>query len=135
MSGSIGTRGWMRAVLCAAGIYNVAWGAFVILFPDAPFRWAGMEPINYPEVWQCVGMVVGVYGIGYFIAARDPLRHWPIVLVGLLGKILGPIGMAWSIAQGRLPAAAGWVCLTNDLIWLGPFAAILYRASAVRRRF
>jgi hypothetical protein len=125
---------WMRGALCAAGIYNLSWGTFVICFPELPFKWAGLAPINYPEVWQCVGMIVGVYGIGYLIAARDPLRHWPIVLVGLLGKICGPIGMAWAISHGRLPAAAAWVCLTNDLIWWWPFATILYRACREPKR-
>lgn len=128
-----GNTRWMSGVLRAAGAYNLAWGAFVIFFPQLPFRWAGMEPPNYPEIWQCLGMVVGVYGVGYVIAAVDPLRHWPIVLVGLLGKLLGPIGMLWSILHGRLPSAAGWTCVTNDLIWWAPFALILYRAYRAKR--
>src|SRR5262249_18880392 len=82
----------MKVVLTAAGVYNLVWGSWVILSPAAVFRWAGMPPTNYPQIWQCVGMIVGVYGIGYLIAARDPFRHWPIVFVGLLGKVLGPVG-------------------------------------------
>jgi len=73
-------------------------------------------------------MVIGVYGIGYGIAARDPLRHWPIVLVGLLGKVLGPIGFVWAVNHGELPLAMGWTILTNDLIWWIPFTAILFHA-------
>ena len=56
-------------------IYNIVWGAVVILFPAALFRFAEMELLRYPQVWQCVGIIVGVYGIGYLIAATDPLRH------------------------------------------------------------
>lgn len=122
----------MTWVLRAAAVYNIAWGAFVILFPLAIFDFAGLERPNYPEIWQCVGMIVGVYGVGYWIAARDPLTHWPIVLVGLLGKIFGPIGFLNAAAQGRFPWAFGWTILTNDLIWWAPFAVILLRAS--RRR-
>jgi hypothetical protein len=118
----------MRLTLQAAGIYNLVWGTFVILFPHTLFRWAGMPPINYPEIWQCLGMIVGVYGIGYLIASRNPVRHWPIVLVGLLGKVFGPIGMLWSITTHQLPLAAGWVCMTNDLIWWVPFTLILRHA-------
>ncbi len=120
---------WMQLILVAAGIYNLVWGAWVVCFPEALFRWAGVAPINYPQVWQCVGMIVGVYGLGYLLAARDPLRHWPIVLVGLLGKILGPVGMWWSVSHGTLPATMAWTCLTNDLIWWVPFAAILASAG------
>ncbi len=119
---------WMRRVLMLAGLYNLVWGAFVICFPLLPFQWARMEPPRYPEIWQCVGMIVGVYGIGYIIAAFDPLRHWPIILVGFLGKVFGPIGMLNAIWQGKLPIVAGFTCLTNDLIWWMPFGIILWRA-------
>ena len=118
---------WMRPVLLAAGIYNLLWGTFTVCFPLLPFQWAHMEPPRYPEIWQCVGMIVGVYGVGYIIAASNPMRHWPIVLVGLLGKILGPIGMANAIHHGRLPAAAALINLFNDVIWWLPFGVILWR--------
>ena len=49
----------------------MVWGSAVVLFPDLPFRWAGIPQPNYPELWQCIGMIVGVYGIGYAIAAFD----------------------------------------------------------------
>jgi hypothetical protein len=102
------TRPRTSRVLIAAAIYNLAWGLFVIFQPMALFRWGGVEPLpNYPELWQCIGMVIGVYGVGYLIAAFDPVRHWPIVLVGLLGKVFGPIGFAWSAASGHLPWSFG----------------------------
>lgn len=119
---------WMKPVLLAAAAYNLAWGGFVVLFPAAMFAWFGMEPPNYPELWQCIGMIVGVYGIGYGIAAFDPVRHWPIVLVGFLGKLFGPIGFLQAALQGRLPWRFGWLNVTNDLIWLLPFALVLWRA-------
>jgi hypothetical protein len=73
-------------------------------------------------------MIVGVYGIGYAIAASNPLRHWPIVLLGLLGKIFGPIGFVWAASHGELPWIAGLTILTNDVIWWLPFALILQGA-------
>jgi len=75
-----------------------------------------------------VGMMVAVFGVGYAIAATNPLRHWPIVLVGLLGKVLGPIGFLHAALAGQLPWSFGWINLTNDLIWWLPFALILRRA-------
>ncbi len=114
--------------LIAAGLYNLLWGAGVVLFPNAGFSLIGIDPPRYPEIWQCVGMIVGVYGIGYLVAARDPLRHWPIVLVGLLGKIFGPIGFLQAAATGALPWIAGLTILTNDLLWWVPFSIILWRA-------
>ena len=123
----------MRFTLISAGIYNLIWGTWIVLFPAAFFRWAKMAPTNYPQIWQCVGMIVGVYGIGYLIAARDPLRHWPIVLVGLLGKLLGPAGMGWSVLRDGLPANMAWTCLPNDVIWWVPFGLILLRGFIHQR--
>ena len=120
---------WMRQVLLAAAVYNIVWGAFAILSPLTLFRWCGFDPLPiYPELWQCIGMIVGVYGVGYGIAARDPYRHWPIVFVGLLGKIFGPIGFIGAVTSGRFPLTMGWTILTNDLIWWVPFGCLLWGA-------
>jgi len=119
---------WAGPVLWAAAAYNLLWGAAVILAPNLWFQIAGMELPRYPEIWQCVGMIVGVYGVGYAIAARDPFRHWPMVLVGLLGKVLGPIGFLSAVLRGALPWSWGLMILTNDLIWWVPFGIVLYKA-------
>ncbi|MDX2267594.1 MAG: SelL-related redox protein [Bryobacter sp.] len=122
---------WMKLTLAAAGFYNILWGASVVLFPGFFFSWAGMAAPNYPEIWQCVGMIVGVYGLGYWFASSDPLTHWPITFVGLLGKILGPLGFAKALYEGRFSPKFGWLILTNDLIWWIPFGLILYNAFKV----
>jgi hypothetical protein len=75
----------MAPALWLASAFNIAWGSFVVLAPLAPFHWAGLPEPNCPEIWQCFRMIVGVYGVGYALAACEPLRHRPIVLVGLLG--------------------------------------------------
>ncbi|GAB4550989.1 MAG: hypothetical protein Tsb0013_12930 [Phycisphaerales bacterium] len=121
---------WTRKWLIAAGVYNIVWGAFVVLFPNALFTLTGVEPLpNYPQLWQCIGMIVGVYGIGYLAAARDSRRHWPIVLVGLLGKIFGPIGFAQALYQDVFPLTFGVTIITNDLIWWIPFSLMLWDAA------
>lgn len=118
----------MKWTLRLAGIYNVLWGAWVVLFPMQFFELTGMEPINHPMIWQGMGMVIGVYGLGYWWASSDPVRHWPIVAVGLLGKILGPVGFLWNYFHGEAPAAFGYTLITNDLIWWVPFFLILQKA-------
>ena len=118
--------------LIAAGIYNLIWGAVVIAAPNLFFELADMEPMRYPAIWQCVGMIVGVYGIGYLVAASNSRVHWPIVLVGLLGKVFGPIGFAVALRDGVFPPKFALTILTNDLIWWVPFSMMLW--DAVRAR-
>lgn len=120
---------WMSIVLRLAGVYNLVWGAWAVLFPSQFWTLVGMGQPNYPFLWQCIGMIVGVYGIGYLVAAGDPFRHWPIVLVGFLGKVFGPIGFLDAyLIQNTVPLRFGLQLITNDLIWWVPFALILIGA-------
>lgn len=116
---------WMGQVLKAAAVYNILWGAWVVLFPNQFFDWVGMEPPLHTVIWQGMGMVIGVYGLGYWWASYAPVRHWPIVAVGFLGKIFGPIGFIMNYLQDTVPGAFGYTLLTNDLIWWIPFILIL----------
>ena len=119
---------WMTTVLRLAGVYNLSWGAAVVLLPAGwTVGWTGME-VGDPAIWRCVGMIVGVYGVGYLCAAPRPLRHWPVVLVGFLGKTFGTVGFLWGAVRGEVPWALGWVNVANDLVWWPFFAAILLRA-------
>jgi hypothetical protein len=122
----------MSVVLFLAGVYNLAWGAWTYLFPADSFylAWAqrSEEPFTY-RLWQGVGMLVAIYGIGYIIAARDPVRHWPIVFVGLLSKVLAPVGVLYAVVGGEIPPGALTMIYPTDLIWWVPFALILGYAS------
>lgn len=118
-------KSWQFYWLIGAGIYNIVWGAIVIIFPDLFFSLADLPIPTYPEIWQCVGMIVGVYGLGYIIAASDPGRHWPIIFVGFLGKIFGPLGFIQSILIGNFNLKFGMTIIFNDMIWWIPFFIIL----------
>jgi hypothetical protein len=122
----------MRRWLLAAGAYNLVWGGAMVLAPIWTLKALGVAPSStelWPQLWACIGMIVGVYGVGYILAARDPARHWPIVLVGLLGKIFGPIGFLDAVLRGQLPWSMGVTILTNDLLWWVPFSMILWHAA------
>jgi hypothetical protein len=128
----------MRTVLLLAAAYNLAWGTLSILFPQATYSLAGMDtppglPLANPELWQWIGMIVGVFGVGYAVASRDPLRHWSIVLVGFLSKLLGAVSALGGVLTGRLAATALVTNFFNDVIWLVPFALILRRATVAAR--
>jgi small multidrug resistance pump len=121
----------LKRWLLAAALYNAVFGLYTLVWPRHYFQWAGLgSEAPYPEaLWPCIGMIVAVYGLGYAIAALDPLRHWPIVLVGFLGKVLGPLGFVDAVLRGLLPAKFGWILLANDLVWWPSFAAILVLAA------
>ena len=105
-------------------------GGRIVSLGDLSLGGDGAAPL--PADLQCVGMIVGVYGVGYLVAAREPFRQWAIVLVGLLGKVFGPIGFLFAALSGDLPWIWGVTILTNDLIWWLPFTAILCAAYRAR---
>ena len=117
-----------RIVFCLAGMYNILWGLYAALDPQWLFRFAGLPDQNYPQIFACLGMVVGLYGIIYLEVARVPERGWLLAAIGLLGKILGPLGLAVLILTGQWPLATIILCLTNDLIWWVPFTRYMIDA-------
>jgi hypothetical protein len=78
-------------------------------------------------------MVIGVYGLGYAYVAWKPEKGDVLVLLGLVGRVLGPIGWLWAVGQGEFPPRMFPLILANDLIWWFPFLAYLLRRSAKRR--
>ena len=121
-------RRFHRGVFALAGAYNLAWGVYAVLDPQWLFRLAGLPLQNYPQIFACLGMVIGLYGILYLEVARRPEHGWLLAAVGLLGKMLGPIGLARLIWSGQWPWSTAILCLTNDVIWWVPFALYLYDA-------
>ena len=117
---------WIPITLMLAAVYNLAWGTWVVLRPSDLFNWLEIDSPNYLPIWQALGMVVGVYGIGYAIAAWDAVRYWPLVLVGLIGKILGAIGFCYLYWNGNIDWSFFWQIFFNDLLWFLPFTATLY---------
>lgn len=115
----------MKLTLQLAGIYNILWGAWVVLFPTHFFTLVGMEAPKQIMIWQGMGMVIGVYGLGYWWASYNPMKHWPIIAVGFLGKIFGPLGFILNYWQGNVPFAFLYTLISNDFIWWIPFFLIL----------
>jgi hypothetical protein len=118
-------RRWYRIMFCLAGVYNILWGLYAVWDPQWLFRFSHLPKQNHPEIFACLGMVVGLYGIVYLEIARVPERGWLLAAVGLIGKLLGPAGLARLILSGQWPIATVVLCLSNDAIWWIPFALYL----------
>jgi hypothetical protein len=117
-----------RIAFALAGCYNLAFGLWAALFPLAVFAIFDLPPPRYLGIWACLGMVVGVYGLLYLHAAWKLDSAWPIIAVGFLGKVLGPIGMLMSFSDDW-PRRLGMICIYNDLIWWLPFGLFLVRGT------
>jgi hypothetical protein len=123
-----------RLIFGLAAMYNIAFGLWACFWPRGLFAMLEMAPPNYPSLWQCLGMVVGLYGLLYACAAVDLNRGKLIIAIGLAGKILGPIGMFIAIHSGEWPLRALTLIVFNDFIWWLPFTVFLLEGTRIGER-
>jgi hypothetical protein len=122
-----------RSIFTLAAAYNALFGVWAGLFPHSFFTLFDLDAPRYPSIWACLGMVVGVYALAYAYVAWDPGRGTPFIAVGLLGKVLGPLGWLGAVASGELPPRTFPLILANDLLWWFPFLFYLVRDLPARR--
>ncbi len=126
--------GWQSIALAVAGVQCLIWGVAIIFWPaKSSLAYGFAQPPTDLFLWQGTGLVIVLFGIGYVIASTNPVQHWSIVLIGLLGKSLGPIGMAWSVCHGQVSSNVLYLIPINDLVWLLPFGLILQRVYRLRK--
>ncbi len=123
-----------RAILLLAALYNLAFGAWAGFWPQSFFSLFGLALPLYPAIWRCLGMVVGVYGLAYAYAALRLDRAAPLVALGLLGKVLGPLGWLFTVASGEWPLRTFSLIVFNDLIWWLPFTLFLIEEARLAPR-
>jgi hypothetical protein len=123
-----------RLIFSLAAFYNIAFGVWACLWPRVLFAKLEIASPNYPSLWQCLGMVVGLYGLLYAYAAAYLDRAKLIIAVGLAGKILGPIGMFLAVGSGEWPLRALTLVVFNDLVWWLPFTLFLLEGTPAGKR-
>lgn len=135
--GSAKASVWMKWAMGLAGVYNLVWAVWMTARPAGLYEWLGVAVPSPVSMVQWLGFLIGVMGVGYLVAATNPVRHWGLVLVGLMSKTGGALGTVGAVEVGELPAKALWLAAVNDIVWLAPFAMILtsaYRQSMQHRR-
>ena len=124
---------WMRRVLTAAAAYGAAWGGLAVLAPTTLAGWMGGAAPADPWLLRWVGAMVAAYAVGFALAARDPLAHWRITLVGLFAKVIAPAGVVAGAVRGEVPWRPGVLAVVADVIWWVPLALILAAAWRAHR--
>jgi small multidrug resistance pump len=110
----------LRRLFRAAALYNIAWGTTMVFYPNLMFDFFGLRRLNYPFVMSGMALCIGLFGYAYWVVAQDLRRYPQMVVIGFLGKTLGPIGWLWTVIAGVLPLRTMWINVFNDLVWL-PF--------------
>jgi hypothetical protein len=120
--------------VAGAAVYNLALGAWAIVLPRGVYELFRLPRPGTTIFWSCLGMVLGVYGIGYAYAAWRPDQGRVIVALGLLGKILGPIGWAVAVGAGELPGRTLTLIVLDDVVWWIPFGLFVAEGTRAAAR-
>lgn len=107
---------------------------WAVLAPRGLFDLFRLAEPRYPAIWSTLGMVLGLYGLLYAYAALHLDRARPIIAVGLLGKVLGPIGWILAVHAGELPVRTFALIAFDDIVWWLPFAVFLLDGSRAGER-
>jgi hypothetical protein len=118
---------WMRLVLGAAGLHQIALGAWLIFRAGAP------PPAPVPaSAWPWLAAGMAGIGCGLLLSARDPMRHWKFILLGFLKFSLVLAASVLALVQQKIAAPDLWVPLLDSALWWPLFASILWACLRVQ---
>ena len=117
-----------RRVFRFAGVYGL------IVLPPQYFLETRIgrdtpPPITHPEFFYGFLGVAIAWQVAFLIIAQDPPRYRPLMLAGVVEKLLFPAAVAVLLAQGRVTATVA-VFAGIDLV-LGVLFFVAWRCSAV----
>jgi len=118
--------GWPQLVLIVAGVYNIIFGLWAVVFPSQIFKLIEL-PANNSILLRYIGLVAALYGVAYLIASTDIFRYKPIITIGLVIKTLASIGYFLFYFIGETTCGMFWVLLFSHLLWLIPLSIIEFK--------
>lgn len=120
-------RPWMQYLLIAAGFYNIVWGSIAFVRPDYFLEKLHMHFANDHWISKAIGLLEIIFGIAYIIASRKPFKHWLIIFIGFVVKLVVSVGYLYYMYAELIPRQLIAMVLANDMVWLLPFGLILYQ--------
>jgi small multidrug resistance pump len=118
-------RRWMRQLLWFAGGFNLAAGAVMLLFYHESYELLGVEKPELVMPLQLVGILVALFGVGYWLVARNPIENRNLLVLGFWSKALGSVLALYTVADGELPLSFVPILFFADIIYLVPFWIII----------
>ncbi|MGE0609809.1 MAG: hypothetical protein AB7O62_22150 [Pirellulales bacterium] len=123
--------GWMKATLYFVAAYNVLAGLSMLVNSADSYRMIGISPPDSDYLLHLCGLVIALFGVGYFWVVRRPLENQGVLALGMASKLAGSaLGVAY-VAAGRLPPRFLAMAIVSDLIYVPLFWLILRRLRRV----
>lgn len=116
-----------RLIFFSAAFYNIVWTLLFLFAPAWSIRFFGMEafPVDSSLV-RFLGILVGILGLIFALAATRPLIYWQAATFGFLAKMAAFV-ISWSFyLWGAASLKFALFSFVNDLIWIPGFVWFAY---------
>lgn len=128
---------WMTRLLWFVGGYNFMAGLGMVSLYHEGYKLLGVAKPELNLPIQLTGVLVALFGVGYWMVAANPLENRNILLLGFWSKLLGSMFGVYYVVIGKLPWWFLTVLVVSDIGYLPPFYLILrhlkfLKASAAR---
>ena len=123
---------WMTRLLWFVGGYNLLAGLGMLCLYHEGYKLLGVAKPELNLPIQLVGILVGLFGVGYWMVAAHPIENRNLLLLGFWSKFLGSVLGVYYVAVGKLPPFFLAVLFISDIGYLPPFAIILRRLRTAR---
>ena len=116
-------RFW-KLVFALAALFNLAVGLPLLLAPEALLPILGQAVPDDLLMVRLAALLITVLGIGYGMAARDPLANRPILWLGVLGKAPIPL-LVWLSGGAAVLSSSTFMLSLGDLVFAALFLLYL----------
>ena len=79
---------WMVLLLRFVGTFNILAGLCMIAFYHEGYRMLGVPKPSLVLPIQVVGILVGLFGVGYHLVASHPVENRNLLMLGFWSKAL-----------------------------------------------
>ena len=125
---------WMRRLLWFVGGYNLLAGIGMICLYHEGYKLLGLAKPHLNLPVQLVGILVALFGVGYWLVAANPVENRNLLMLGFWSKALGSLFGVYYVLAGKLPLVFLAVLLISDIAYLPPFAIIVRRLYRLARQ-
>lgn len=119
------TKFW-RGVFGLAAVFNLIVGGAMLAAPERVAAGLSVSGAGAPFAILMTGLLIAVFGLGYTMVARDPVRNRGIVWMGMIGKFGVVVLATTQYATGVVPFNTFATSL-GDLAFVVLFALFLWR--------
>ncbi len=137
MSGPVDPNRY-RLLFYVAAFWNISAGVVALVAPEYHAQTffgsaeSALDPVSVIDT-QVFWVSVLLFGVGYWIVARDPSKNHGLVFIAAAGKASVGARWIWAYTQGIVTPFA-LVGATGDLVFAALFVLFLVRVQGASTR-